>query len=208
MKLAHYGEDRLVAELTRALATDASVRTGIGDDCAVIGGRRDKTWQLLKTDCVVEGIHFLPDAAPRRIGWKALARAISDIAAMGGRALAVVDALWAAEEDTAGQLLAGMRAACERYGVPLVHIEGDFKKPLRHGDAVGLELVCEAVGARSYTCRVDLVPEGAAAPAASLRFTAAVIDMHNFQSVDVPVRSVSAGSASGGAFRRDIFYVF
>jgi thiamine-monophosphate kinase len=46
---------------------------------------RDNEWDtLLKTDVVVEGLHFTPDTAPERIGRKALARAVSDIAAMGG----------------------------------------------------------------------------------------------------------------------------
>jgi 1,4-dihydroxy-2-naphthoyl-CoA hydrolase len=80
----------------------------------------------------------------------------------------------------------------KRYGVPLVHIEGDFKRPLRHGDAVDIELVCEEVGARSYTCRVDLVPAGGTAPAASLRFKAAVIDMHTFKAIDMPAEFAAA----------------
>jgi thiamine-monophosphate kinase len=123
MKLAHYGEDRLVAELTRALATDASVRTGIGDDCAVIGGRLDKSWQLLKTDCVVEGIHFLPDAAPRRIGWKALARAISDIAAMGGLPRHALVTLAVSPETELARvkgIYAGLKKAADRFGVRIV----------------------------------------------------------------------------------------
>ena len=75
MKLARYGEDRLVSELTRALAVDENVRVGIGDDCAAIGVRTAKTWQLLKTDCIVEGVHFSPDADAKKIGWKAMASA-------------------------------------------------------------------------------------------------------------------------------------
>jgi thiamine-monophosphate kinase len=39
---------------------------------------------LWKTDCVVEGVHFLRSHEPERVGWKALSRAVSDIAAMGG----------------------------------------------------------------------------------------------------------------------------
>jgi thiamine-monophosphate kinase len=41
--------------------------------------------QLLKADAIVAGVHFLPDTAPRRVGWKAAARVVSDFAAMGGR---------------------------------------------------------------------------------------------------------------------------
>lgn len=73
-----------------------------------------------------------------------------------------------------------------RFGVPLVHVEADFKRPFRHGDIVDLHLCCDEIGTRSYTCRVELRPEGGATASATLRFTAAVIDMASFTSVPVP----------------------
>jgi len=65
--LADLGEDRLIAELTHRLASGPDVLVGAGDDCAVIGRPRAARWQLLKTDAVVEGVHFLPEerSAPR-----------------------------------------------------------------------------------------------------------------------------------------------
>ncbi len=51
----------------------------IGDDCAVVDGL------LLAIDPVVEGVHFDTRAAARDIGWNAVARNVSDLAAMGGR---------------------------------------------------------------------------------------------------------------------------
>lgn len=84
--LADLGEDRIVAELAGLLPRVGSqAAVGIGDDCAAIGGARDRVWRLLKTDAVVEGIHFAPGEDWRRVGWKALCRPISDIAAMGGQ---------------------------------------------------------------------------------------------------------------------------
>jgi thiamine-monophosphate kinase len=83
-RLVELGEDRLVKRLTKNLPGAANVRVGPGDDCAVIGGPRDRIWQLLKTDCVIEDVHFTRDSDPKQVGWKALCRAISDIAAMGG----------------------------------------------------------------------------------------------------------------------------
>lgn len=81
--LQQLGEDRLVERLVKLLPPHTDLLTGPGDDCAVV--RRDAQWDgLLKTDVVVENVHFLPDETPERIGWKALARAVSDIAAMGG----------------------------------------------------------------------------------------------------------------------------
>lgn len=72
-----------------------------------------------------------------------------------------------------------------RFGVPLVHLEADFRRPLRHGDAVELDLVCERIGEHSYTCRVDLVPADGAV-AASVRFVAAVVDLTTFRPCAVP----------------------
>ncbi len=56
---------------------------GIGDDCAIF--RPDPARDLLfTTDQLIEGIHFLPNTKPAAIGERALARSLSDIAAMGG----------------------------------------------------------------------------------------------------------------------------
>jgi hypothetical protein len=52
---------------------------------------------------------------------------ISDVAAMGGRPLAVVDAIWADGEVGAAPILTGMRAASERFGVPLVGGHTNFR---------------------------------------------------------------------------------
>lgn len=123
MKLRGYGEDRLVAELTRSLSLGVEVRVGPGDDCAVIGKPRDEHWQLLKTDVVVEGVHFLASDSPRRVGWKALCRALSDIAAMGGvpqHALVTVAASPELEVKTLRELYAGLRQAAERFDVSIV----------------------------------------------------------------------------------------
>lgn len=62
------------------------------------------------------------------------------------------------------------------FGVPLVHLEADFRRPMRHGDAIHGELVCERIGTSSYTTRVDLVLEPAGEVAASVRFIAACVD--------------------------------
>lgn len=81
--LSQLGENALLARLLYGLPANETLLVGPGDDCAVAA--RNEEWDtLLKTDVVVEGVHFLPETAPARIGRKALARALSDIAAMGG----------------------------------------------------------------------------------------------------------------------------
>jgi thiamine-monophosphate kinase len=77
-------EFELISRLTLALPTNKSVINGAGDDCAVLDVGLPDQWLLFKTDAVVEGIHFQADTPPEKIGRKALARCLSDIAAMAG----------------------------------------------------------------------------------------------------------------------------
>ena len=82
--LSSLGEEAVVARLTALLEAGPGVLTGPGDDCAVVEGSGRGTVELLKTDCLVCGVHFLPEAAAGKVGWKAVARTLSDFAAMGG----------------------------------------------------------------------------------------------------------------------------
>ena len=77
-------EFELITRLIPSLPTNASVVAGAGDDCAILDVGIPDRWLLFKTDSVVEGIHFTRDVDPEKIGHKALARCLSDIAAMGG----------------------------------------------------------------------------------------------------------------------------
>lgn len=89
--LRELGEREVIRRLARVLGEPPEGVVGIGDDTAVIpmDGDRDG---LLTSDAVVEGIHFLPDTEPLRIGHKAVGRVLSDFAAMGGvPAWALVD---------------------------------------------------------------------------------------------------------------------
>src|ERR1700693_2840718 len=121
MKLRELGEDAVVTGLTRSLRLDRRVKVGAGDDCAVVetSGRL----QLLKSECLIEGVHFLPDADPKWIGWKAMCRSISDISGMGGKPLDALVTL-AVRPDTEFSWLkrvyAGLEAAAKMYEVNLV----------------------------------------------------------------------------------------
>jgi thiamine-monophosphate kinase len=57
---------------------------GVGDDAALIRPRPGMVLAL-STDMLVAGTHFLPDADPEALGWKALAVNLSDMAAMGAQ---------------------------------------------------------------------------------------------------------------------------
>jgi thiamine-monophosphate kinase len=82
-RLRDLGEDALIARILRGFPGGKSLVVGPGDDCAVVDPGRGPL-RLLKTDALVEGVHFLPDTPAAKVGWKAIARVLSDFAAMGG----------------------------------------------------------------------------------------------------------------------------
>jgi thiamine-monophosphate kinase len=84
MKLRDLGEDKLLARLLPSLAIGKGALAAAGDDCAVVKPPGGNNLLLLKTDCVVERIHFDPAIDPILIGWKAMMRPLSDFAAMSG----------------------------------------------------------------------------------------------------------------------------
>ncbi len=77
-------EFELIRRLIPTLPTSSIVEVGAGDDCAVLqSGNPNSEW-LFKTDAVVENVHFTSETPPEKVGRKALARCLSDIAAMAG----------------------------------------------------------------------------------------------------------------------------
>jgi uncharacterized protein len=96
----------------------------VGDDCAAIA---DGEGHLL---LAIEGfMNEFVAADPWFAGWCGVMVNLSDIAAMGGRPLAVVDAVWSSAEETAAPILAGMRAAADAYGVPVVGGHTNLRTP-------------------------------------------------------------------------------
>ncbi len=83
-RLRDVGEEALVERLIARLPGNADVIAGAGDDCAIVRSGDSAKWQLLKTDCLIESIHFVPGTDPVLVGRKAFNRVLSDIAAMGG----------------------------------------------------------------------------------------------------------------------------
>lgn len=72
-------EDSIIEKLRRR-------STLIGDDCAVIPSPTGRDL-LLKADLSIEGVHFTRERSAEEIGARAVARSLSDIAAMGGTPL-------------------------------------------------------------------------------------------------------------------------
>jgi thiamine-monophosphate kinase len=82
--LGAVGERELLRRLRARVPLSAGVSVGIGDDAAAV---QTASSTLVTTDTLVEGVHFLRDAAPPRLlGRKALSINLSDLAAMGGLA--------------------------------------------------------------------------------------------------------------------------
>ncbi|MEO1460060.1 MAG: AIR synthase related protein [Pseudomonadota bacterium] len=110
------GGKRDVAAAVAALGIGGDSAVPVGDDCAAIpaaGGG----WDLLACEGMIEG--FVA-AMPWFAGWSAVMVNLSDVAAMGGRPVAVVNALWAEGEEAAVPVLQGMADAAAAYGVPVV----------------------------------------------------------------------------------------
>ena len=114
------GEDRLVQKITQALAFKGRRRLalGAGDDAALL--QPTPGLQLILTcDWFLEGSHFLRDRhPPDSVGWKCLARAVSDVAAMGGEPRCFLLSLALPETHTGKWLdgfLRGLRRSARRF---------------------------------------------------------------------------------------------
>lgn len=124
-QLGRLGENRIVERLRLILPPGgASVRVGIGDDCAVVRPTpdSDQDW-LLTSDPVIEGRHFSSETPPDLIGRKAIGRVLSDLAAMGGTPLwGLIDLVAPPERsvESIEQIYEGVAAMAGRYGLALV----------------------------------------------------------------------------------------
>jgi thiamine-monophosphate kinase len=94
---------------------------GVGDDCALLGVAPGMQLAV-STDMLVEGRHFLSTVEPRRLGHKALAVNLSDLAACGARPLAFTLALSLPRVDEAfiAGLAEGLFALAQAHDIELV----------------------------------------------------------------------------------------
>jgi thiamine-monophosphate kinase len=123
-------ETDLIALIQRLNSAKApGLVKGIGDDCAIL---RPKAGEdiLVTTDFLLEGVHFLREThSAADCGWKALARGLSDIAAMGGMPryafVSLALAPWS-DNRWIRQFYTGMQRLAQRHGVVIAG--GDLTK--------------------------------------------------------------------------------
>jgi thiamine-monophosphate kinase len=102
------------------MALPDHVRVGPGDDCAIIHGENI----ALSVDMAVEDVHFRRAwLQPEEIGYRSVAAALSDLAAVAAKPIGVLVALATGAEDSgdeAASIMAGARAAAEGVGAALL----------------------------------------------------------------------------------------
>ena len=122
-EISSLGECGLIDRITSGITpVNASTLKGVGDDSAVV--RYPDTDTLVSTDLLVEGVHFDLTYVPlKHLGYKAAVVNFSDIYAMNGTPRQITVGLAISSRFTVEhieQLYAGIRLACEIYGVDLV----------------------------------------------------------------------------------------
>ncbi len=117
------GEFGLIKHLTQDIKPkNNTTKYGIGDDAAVLDFKGYQT--LVTSDILLEGIHFNLEYVPlKHLGYKAAVVNFSDIYAMNGRPTQLIVSLGISKRfavEDLEQLYAGLKAACDIYGVDIV----------------------------------------------------------------------------------------
>jgi thiamine-monophosphate kinase len=109
---------RIASGANTARPSAVGVHLGIGDDAALFEPRAGRQ-MILTCDWSLEGTHFLRDKHPAdAVGWKSLARAVSDVAAMGGTPRCYLLSLALPASHTGwwlGEFLRGLRRASRAF---------------------------------------------------------------------------------------------
>lgn len=161
MEISQLGEFGLIDRLTAGLENvNASTVKGVGDDCAVIRNR--DTDILVTTDLLLEGVHFDLTYVPlKHLGYKSAIVNFSDVYAMNGTPRQITVSLGISKRFTVEhieELFAGIRLACQIYGVDLV---GGDTTASRQGLVISITCIGEApadkVVSRSGAKDTDLI---------------------------------------------------
>jgi thiamine-monophosphate kinase len=111
-------ELEIVDRLRRLCSPSKNLTLGIGDDCAIYRPRAGEEL-LFTTDQMIEDVHFTRAQSAASIGERALARSLSDIAAMGGDPRFCLVALAASETKWIEDFYRGLLRLAKRTGVSL-----------------------------------------------------------------------------------------
>ncbi len=122
-EISKLGEFGLIRHLSKEITPkNDSTEKGIGDDCAVL--HYPDSQVLVTSDMLMEGVHFDLTYVPlKHLGYKAAIENISDICAMNGTPQQMIVDLAIGSRfcvENIEELYAGIRLACDRYGVDIV----------------------------------------------------------------------------------------
>ncbi|MBD5266144.1 MAG: thiamine-phosphate kinase [Bacteroides sp.] len=161
MEISELGEFGLIDRLTKDLKpVNSSTIKGVGDDCAILRNR--DTDILVTTDLLLEGVHFDLTYVPlKHLGYKSAIVNFSDVYAMNGTPKQITVSLGISKRFTVEhieELFAGIRLACQIYGVDLV---GGDTTSSRQGLVISITCIGEApadkVVTRSGAKDTDLI---------------------------------------------------
>jgi len=214
-------EDGFLAKVLPRLAAGPTVAVGPGDDCAVLRLPGAKEDLLFTVDPLVAGHHFDETATPAAIGRKAVARATSDIAAMGGRPRWILLSFLVPrgfDEATSEKIFASAAKTAEKLGASIVGgdtgegeqfvlsvtVAGTVargKALLRSGAHPGdLLFVTGALGGNwKHGSKRHLSPHPRLAEGAFLsdkRFATAAMDLSDGLATDLPRLMAASGAAA------------
>lgn len=204
------GEFELIRTYFQPLADGAGqdqLLLGPGDDCAI---QRVPPGQdlVFSVDTLVQGVHFPFDYSPDYLGWRALAVAVSDLAAMGARPVCFTLALTLPDAE-AGWLKAfseGLARACKAFGIALaggdttrgpltitiqVHGTVENGRALYRSGAKPGDLICVSGTLGAAGAALDYLAEPAPSPA-----QLALLSRYHFPQPRLALGQQLAGRAS------------
>lgn len=143
MDISELGEFKLIDLITSDFSINrSSTIKGIGDDCAVLN-INEKSYMLISTDLLLEGIHFDLTYFPlKHLGYKSVVVAMSDICAMNGtptRLMVSIGVSARYNTENIKEIYDGINIACKEYDIELIGGDTSSSK-------TGLTLSMTAIG--------------------------------------------------------------